>query len=920
MVILFIIIGVILGVWIAEEEGFLFGAVCGYLIGEAINLRRRVKQLESQVQQLSRSPAPLTDSTTSTEPEQPPVPVQSPAPHEPVAAEQLVEHTPVPQPAPSVISTTEQADSASSDSLTVQDQWNAAPPGTPSDNVVWKWIRNYFTTGNTLVRVGVIILFFGVAFLAKYAAEKGVLPIEVRIIAIALGGLAMLVFGWRLRNKKSEYALALQGGGIGIVYLTIFAALRLFKDHNLLPPGLAFVLLLVVCVLSAFLAVLQNSRALAILGSSGGFLAPVLASTGSGSHVMLFTYYALLNAGILGVAWYKSWRLLNLIGFSFTFIIGSAWGFKNYKDELFTTTEPFLILFFLFYVAISVLYALRQPIKLRGYIDGTLVFGTPIIAFTLQFLLVRKIEFALAYSAIALCIFYVLLAYGIFKYVANYDKNDGIKLICQSFLAIGIVFGTVAIPLAVDDQWTSAAWALEGCALIWVAIRQHRLLPFASGIVLQAGAAIFVAKALTHAVHGQHLAVINGAFISAILVGVAGLLSAYFIFHGKSDYKYYRRNMEWIAFVWGMVWWFFSGVYEIDHHSLAINKTFWLLAYCTSTVIVCQLLGQKYEWPQMSAMHRTLIVFLVISALTVFDGIHHPFANYTGIMWLYSFAAYYWLLKQNETEPLDNILSFLHGAGTWFFCALLSWESHWWISQRLPESAVWPWVSWLTLPAIVLMFHSRAHNIASWPFRQHKQLYLEYVCTPLACYLVLAMLFGALLSSGNAAPLPYVPLLNPLDLALAFTFICVIGWLLILRKENMETRLQLDPLVIHSILAALVFLMLNSALIRTIHHWYNVPLDFSAMLHSDIAQTSLTLFWTIIAMTTMIFASRKHHRTIWIVGAALIAIVVLKLFTIDLANIGTIQRIISFIGVGVLMLIIGYFTPLPPKKKVVANV
>jgi uncharacterized membrane protein len=80
---------------------------------------------------------------------------------------------------------------------------------------------------------------------------------------------------------------------------------------------------LVVC--SSFLAVLQESKSLAVAGIIGGFLAPVLMSTGGGSHVMLFTYYALLNMGILGIAWFKSWRELNLLGFFFTFTIATLW-------------------------------------------------------------------------------------------------------------------------------------------------------------------------------------------------------------------------------------------------------------------------------------------------------------------------------------------------------------------------------------------------------------------------------------------------------------------------------------------------------------------------------------------------------------------------------------------------------------------
>jgi len=104
------------------------------------------------------------------------------------------------------------------------------------------------------VRFGVIVLFFGVAFLLKYASEQIEISIEARLIGVALGALVMLGIGWRLRQSRPGYGLIMQGGGIGVLYLTIFAAFRLYQ---LLPAGLVFALLAAMAVFSAMLAVLQ---------------------------------------------------------------------------------------------------------------------------------------------------------------------------------------------------------------------------------------------------------------------------------------------------------------------------------------------------------------------------------------------------------------------------------------------------------------------------------------------------------------------------------------------------------------------------------------------------------------------------------------------------------------------------------------
>ncbi|MGZ9188250.1 MAG: DUF2339 domain-containing protein, partial [Candidatus Binatia bacterium] len=174
-------------------------------------------------------------------------------------------------------------------------QTRGIPPTAPSAPAEPSALWNFFFGGNTLVRFGVIVLFFGVAFLLKYASEHIEISIEARFIGVALGAAAMLAVGWRLRARRPGYALIVQGGGIGVLYLTVFAAFRLYQ---LLPGGLVFLLLAAMAVFSAMLAVLQDSRSLAALGVSGGFLAPLLASTGGGSHVGLFSFYALLNLAI----------------------------------------------------------------------------------------------------------------------------------------------------------------------------------------------------------------------------------------------------------------------------------------------------------------------------------------------------------------------------------------------------------------------------------------------------------------------------------------------------------------------------------------------------------------------------------------------------------------------------------------------
>jgi uncharacterized membrane protein len=390
--------------------------------------------------------------------------------------------------------------------------------------------RAWLFGGNTVLRVGLVLLFLGLAFLLRYATEGMVVPIEARYAGVAAAAIALIGVGWWVRRRNENYALLMQGGGIAVMYLTVFAAMRL---HPLLSPGMALAMLVAVTVFSAMLAVLQNALGLAAAAALGGFAAPILTSTGSGNHVALFSYFALLNAGIFAIAWFKAWRLLNLIGFVGTFGIGFAWGLRSYTPELFASTEPFLILFFLMYVGIGLLFArrklreaeaapadrqalLRWAVGKGDYIDGTLLFGVPLIGFALQYAVIRHLEFGPAFSALALGLFYM----GLARLVAGRSPGRALLLV-ETCLALGVIFGTLAIPLGLDARWTSAAWAVEGAGIFWLGLRQGRPVARGFGLLLQLGAALVFLWDLRL---GDDT-VFSGVPLGALMIGAAMLAS-----------------------------------------------------------------------------------------------------------------------------------------------------------------------------------------------------------------------------------------------------------------------------------------------------------------------------------------------------------------------------------------------------------
>jgi uncharacterized membrane protein len=748
----YVLIGAVIGGATDRFPGAIFGACVGWLMGSLTELREKFAALEKEVGWLRRKLAEHTQrqdkakaeatvpmaSTTSFEPVQA---KDSPPAKGPVPAAQ-----PVPKPEPAV--------------HRPRPVYVAETPPEPSP--IMDAITNFFTGGNLLVKSGIIILFFGVSFLVKYAAEHGHFPIELRLVLTALGGVALLGTGWRLREQRAEYALALQGGGIGILFLTTYAAFRLFA---LLSPPTSFTLLVAISGLCDTLAVMQSSRTLALFGISGGFIAPLLASIGTGSPAFLFGYYGVLNTIIVGIAWYRSWRPLNLAGFAYTFVLGTIWGAQFYRPSHFATVEPFLILFFLMYVGIAILFAFRQPPKLKGIVDCTLVFGTPIAAFALQAGLVQNFRYGLAWSALAAGLLYLVLFLGL-------RDNDRLQTLAEAFLAFGTVFVTLAVPLAFDGRWTSAAWAVEGTALIWTGFRQERQLARALGIILQfAGGIAFITDPPSPA---GHLPILNGLYLGSILIGLAGLLSSWTMWQHQRQATAWEEPLGHLLTVWGLAWWLVSGLHEIHLHTADDLAYGISLLFVTASCLICHFLERNLEWKDLGYPPLLLLPAMVCFLLP--DLPRHPFGYGGWFAWPVAFATLWWLLYQRDDEIEPGTRGLLHGGAVWFAAYLGTWELGWQVHFFVGRTG-----SWLTISrgivSIIFLLTLASAGRDLWPIRKHEELYQGIVALPLAVVSLCWAIFVALGCSGDPWPFPWLPILNPLDLAIVAAFISLWLWI-----------------------------------------------------------------------------------------------------------------------------------------------
>ncbi len=909
--------------------GFVLGAIVGYCLGAVFTLAGRINELGRQLLKLDRLFYDFKEEFKNVDSKQVP---QVPAENKSVFSNEVNKQEPViTEPVTPVITPEAQIPEqtlpttqpeikkpAATQKQTTARPTQARPHQAPprfEENIIDKamaYIHKFFTDGNVVVKVGMLFLIIGVGFLLKYAYDEALFTVSMpmRFTGSGLLGLVLVIFGWRFRDSKRLYALVLQGGGIGVMYLTVFGATKFF---SMIPITMAFVIMVGLVVFSAILAILQNAKSLAFFGAVGGFLAPVLLSTGEGNHVILFSFYTLLNIGILTIAWYKSWRELNLLGFIFTFGIAGIWGVSRYTAADFYTTEPFLIIYFLMYVAIAILYAFRQPPNLKGYIDSTLVFGVPVISFGYQATIVYdtfQTGLSVAFSALAIGGFYIGLASSLWR-----RGPAGMRLLTESFLALGVVFLSLAIPLALDGRWSSAAWALEGAALVWVGIRQHRILPRLFGVLLQFGAGYFFLADLQQP--AGSIPVLNSLYLGGVIISLSALFISYYLYKNLDKIKSYEIPLHIILFVWGGIWWFMIGLNEVESNVRSVylvNSSFAFISFSLYLCYVTQF-WKKWHMMRFPVLGNLYVMFIFLWVGVVF-GLGHPFEDYGSIVWLVTLALQYWYLFRYSDEVSEPIVQWQHIMTFWLVILLFSWEGAYAINKLVSGGHAWRDVMFAMVPATIIFGLLTVGQRITWPFKQHYSWYISYAATPVMVVLTFVAAGFSVLHQGNAWPVNYIPLANPIDLAVGFLLYLLILWRIQIVKSGSRIAEVINTKLFNYTMAALGFAWLNGMLARSIHHWFEVRYSLGSLLSSDIFQGAISVLWTLLALTIMTFASRRLSRHLWFIGLGLFIIVALKLFLIDIANAGALVMAISITIVGMLAVIFGYYlSPLPPQNK-----
>ncbi|MFZ2188970.1 MAG: DUF2339 domain-containing protein [Candidatus Moraniibacteriota bacterium] len=320
--------------------------------------------------------------------------------------------------------------------------------------------------GTWFARIGMAALVLGVSFFLKYAFDNNWIGEVGRVMIGIIAGIALLGLGEKFIRKYFVYGQLMSGGGLAVLYLSIFVA---FDSYHLISQIPAFLMMALITAVGIVLSIRYDAISLVIVSTLGGFLTPFLVSTGKNNEVELFSYILILDLAILAISMFKKWRWLNILGFFGTVLVFLSWSGRFYNEEDLFVTMLFLTLFFITYSISSLVYNLVRNEKSSGVEQALTLMAGAIFFASSYAILDPSYHVFMGFFALIMAIYYFLWAYLV-RAITPDDEN------LYSFLAfLTVGFITLAIPLQFEGKIISIGWAIEAVIMIILGIKTEKV-------------------------------------------------------------------------------------------------------------------------------------------------------------------------------------------------------------------------------------------------------------------------------------------------------------------------------------------------------------------------------------------------------------------------------------------------------------
>lgn len=746
-----------------------------------------------------------------------------------------------------------------------------------STNSLLQQVQSWLLHGNPVLKAAISVLLIGVVLLLRFATEHWQFSLAVKLLFVAGVSAAVTVFGYLLRNKNRSFALGVQGLGLAGLCLTLF-----FAYYNLVIPNLAIASLcfIVVMLLTLWLSLKQQSVELALMAMLIAYFAPFTLPVRNATAIEFIAYYLLINISVAILSSLRPWKYLNQIAFLMTVVVGGSYAF--YHGYIFE--RQVLTLLVLAHAAIFIWLGFRfsqllaqedvATFQLKPILDLALIFGAPIVGYACLYLM--YFEETAGQAAFSL-LFAVIFA-GLYWLTKQHRQT---KFIAQSYFSLMLIFSVLIPPILLPEQWSVIGWALQGVAVFIFAFIQYSKI---------------------------------SRYLALGLFAVAGLSGLYYLV----ELPYFERSIYWVLSLSYATVVVFSNSRAAFRQQLSTATTSVLCLMMLSATSLWLWLGLDYFDGEL-AIVQTLLAVVVIYLL-INEVLLSRQATWSWLLpkWLGLTPVSLTAAGLLFSRSYDGAVHWVSGTERLLFALFAGVLSVLWLRPLWTVRSDKEWLSLGLLPILamasltLLPQHPYSSVVilpllfAAWCWWQQPDSDWRkfWYARSNLIFMLMWMLCSQLLTEH--AFYGYVlPILNPFDLVSIAMLVAILWMLNLQRKTHLDQGLA-------AVIMVLSLLWLSSyVLLRALHLYLGTPINQIAVWQDATVQLSLTLLWVSLACIAMWIASLKQLRALWILGSSILVIVTLKLVLLDLSNIGTLMRVLSFFAAGLGMLLIAYIAPIP---------
>ena len=740
----------------------------------------------------------------------------------------------------------------------------------------WEWLLG----GNWLARVGVVALVLGVAFFISLAIDRGWLGETERVIMGVLFGLALVGAGEFYRARYGVWAQTVAGGGLAILYLSIWGGFALYE---LFGPLVAFGLFILITAAGVLQSLRHDSVGLAVLAILGGFATPLLLQERLPDERLLLTYVLLLDIGVLALASFRNWRWFTLLAWLGSVVLIGFW-LADSEPSIGLAQSGVSAVFVIFAGATVAFHLVRR--QAVGFVDLILLNGNALVYLLISYAVMYEAHrpWMGGFTAL-LALFFALL-------LAASRLRTGTPPILPPFAAALVVgFAALAVPIQLEGAWITIAWGVEALALVWLsfALRMRELRWFGALLFVVSGIWL-LALDTPDALRDDLSLFVNMPMLAYTAAVVLPALAAWLL-HRNGAVLETRERLAVPAFAVAAAL-FATVAIPVQLDGVWLSMA-WGIEAVALVWLSFPLRVRELRWFGYPVFAVSAVWLLAVVTPDLLNEDVTPFLNLTMLGYGAAIvlpALTAWILHLRRKALAFQEDPVVHVFPVW--AALFAV-----IAIPVQVSGVWVSVAWAGEAVILLALSS---YLRLEPLRWFTYLLLATMLVRLAAF-----------DTANLDLETFRPVINWrfLPFVTAVASLYTAAWLVRRSSSDFSHSWSITDSWATSEARAAPIMLLAMATLTTL--WIlsaeilasadSALFNLSRSASDNVSILGLTLLWGVYGAGLMLAGVLRRWRWVRVAGLALLIVAVVKLFAYDSQELEQVYRVIAFLALGLIL-------------------